>query len=161
MKQFITFLRKEFAHVLRDRKTLLILFGMPIMQILIFGFALTNEVKNAKIVIVDKAKDIATQKIIDRIEASRYFEIEETMMSANEIEDSFQKGIIKMAIVFPADFYKELLHQHAAQVQIIADASDPNTANTLTNYVSSIVQDYQREIDETNVMPYRIQPQTR
>jgi ABC-2 type transport system permease protein len=161
MKQFATFLKKEFAHVLRDRKTLLILFGMPIMQILIFGFALTNEVKNAKIVIIDNAKDIATQKIIDRIEASRYFEIEETMMSANEIEDSFQKGIIKMAIVFPADFDTELLHQHAAQVQIIADASDPNTANTLTNYVSSIVQDFQREIDETNVMPYRIQPQTR
>lgn len=161
MKQFATFLKKEFAHVLRDRKTLLILFGMPIMQILIFGFALTNEVKNAKIVIVDNAKDIATQKIIHRIEASQYFEIEKSMMSANEIEDSFQKGIIKMAIVFPADFYKELLHQHAAQVQIIADASDPNTANTLTNYVSSIVQDFQREIDETNVMPYRIQAQTR
>jgi ABC-2 type transport system permease protein len=161
MKQFATFLKKEFAHVLRDRKTLLILFGMPIMQILIFGFALTNEVKNAKIVIVDNAKDLATQKIIDRIEASRYFEIEQTMMSANEIEDSFQKGIIKMAIVFPADFHKDLLHQHAAQVQIVADASDPNTANTLTNYVSSIVQDFQREIHEMNVLPYRIQPQTR
>ena len=161
MKQFATFLKKEFAHVLRDRKTLLILFGMPVMQILIFGFALTNEVKNARIVVVDNAKDIATQNIITRIEASRYFEIERAMMSAKEIEDAFQEGIIKMAIVFPADFNKELLHHHAGQVQIIADASDPNSANTLTNYVSSIIQDYQREFDETNLTPYRIVPQTR
>ena len=161
MKQFATFLRKEFAHVLRDRKTLLILFGMPIMQILIFGFALTNEVKNAKIVVVDNAKDIATQQIISRIEASRYFEFEEAMMSAQEIERSFQKGIIKMAIVFPADFNKNVLHENTAQVQIIADASDPNTANMLTNYISSIVQDFQRDINYTNVTPYRIQPETR
>lgn len=161
MKQFATFLRKEFAHVLRDRKTLLILFGMPIMQILIFGFALTNEVKNAKIVVVDNAKDIATQQIISRIEASRYFEFEEAMMSAQEIERSFQKGIIKMAIVFPTDFNKNLLHENTAQVQIIADASDPNTANMLTNYISSIVQDFQRDINYTNVTPYRIQPETR
>lgn len=161
MTQFATFLKKEFAHVLRDRKTLLILFGMPIMQILIFGFALTNEVKNAKIVIVDNAKDIATQKIITRIEASRYFEIERAMMSANQIEDAFQKGVIKLAVVFPADFNQTLVHQHTAQVQIIADASDPNTANTLTNYVSSIVQDFQKDIDASNVTPYRIIPEMR
>jgi ABC-2 type transport system permease protein len=161
MKQFATFLSKEFAHVLRDRKTLLILFGMPIMQILIFGFALTNEVKNAKIIVVDNAKDIASQQIISRIQASRYFEIEDAMMSAQEIEKSFQKGIIKIAIVFPADFSTNLLHQNAAQVQIIADASDPNTANLLTNYVSSIVQDFQGDIGYTNGTPYHIQPQTR
>lgn len=161
MKQFATFLKKEFAHVLRDRKTLLILFGMPIAQILIFGFALTNEVKNARIVIVDNAKDISTQRIITRIEASRYFEIQRAMLSAKEIESAFQQGNIKMAIVFPADFHQQLLHQHAAQVQIIADASDPNTANTLTNYASAIIQDYQRETDETTVTPYQIFTETR
>lgn len=161
MKQFITFLRKEFAHVLRDRKTLLILFGMPIMQILIFGFALTNEVKNSKIVIVDNSKDISSQKIISKIEASRYFEIENTMMSAAQIEEAFQKGVIKMALVFPANLDYDIMHQRKAQIQVIADASDPNTANTLTNYVSSIVQDYQNELDKTSTQPYRIEPQTR
>ena len=147
--------------MLRDRKTLLILFGMPIMQILIFGFALTNEVKNAKIVIVDNAKDIASQNIIAKIEASRYFEIEEAMMNAKQIKAAFQKGIIKIAVVFPAGFAQDLAHQSRAQIQVIADASDPNTANTLTNYVSSIVQDYQNSIDKINVVSYRIEPQTR
>jgi ABC-2 type transport system permease protein len=161
MKQFITFLRKEFAHVLRDRKTLLILFGMPIMQILIFGFALTNEVKNSKIVIVDNAKDIASQKIISKIDASRYFELEESIMNAQQIEDAFRKGVIKMAVIFPADLNNDLMHQRKAQIQVIADASDPNTANTLTNYVSSIIQDYQNDLDKTSIQPYRIEPQTR
>ncbi|HZI25863.1 MAG TPA: ABC transporter permease [Chryseolinea sp.] len=161
MKQFITFLKKEFAHVLRDRKTLLILFGMPIMQIMIFGFALTNEVKNSKIVIVDNSKDISSQKIISKIEASKYFEIENAMMSATQIEEAFQKGVIKMAVVFPANMHYGITHEQKAQIQVIADASDPNTANTLTNYMSSIVQDYQNELDRTSSPPYRIEPQTR
>lgn len=161
MKQFIVFLKKEFAHVLRDRKTLLILFGMPIMQILIFGFALTNEVKNSKIVIVDNAKDVASQKIISRIEASRYFDIEKSVMSANQIEAAFQEGIIKMAVVFPPGFNHDLLHQNKAQIQVIADASDPNTANTLTNYISAVIQDYQKDLDRTISTPYQIVSETR
>jgi ABC-2 type transport system permease protein len=161
MKQFTTFLRKEFAHVLRDRKTLLILFGMPIAQILIFGFALTNEVKNSRIVIVDYSNDVATQQIISKIEASRYFEIESAMINATEIEDHFRRGTIRLAVVFPANFNTDLLHQNKAQIQVIADASDPNTATTLTNYISAIIQDYQSDLDKASSQPYRIEPQTR
>lgn len=161
MHQFITFLKKEFAHVLRDRKTLLILFGMPIMQILIFGFALTNEVKNSKIVVVDYAQDASSQELISKIEASRYFEIQKSMMNAHAIESAFKEGNIKMAVIFPAGFNHDLYHQNKAQVQIIADASDPNTANTLTNYVSNVIQDYQNDLEKTATIPYRITPQMR
>jgi ABC-2 type transport system permease protein len=161
MKQFLTFVRKEFYHVLRDRKTLLILFGMPIMQILIFGFALTNEVKNARIVLVDYARDPASQQIIAKIEASRYFEIDKSLASHHQIEQAFQEGVIKMAVVFPVNFNQELLRRQQARIQIITDASDPNTANQLANYVSAIIQDYQGEMDRTGTVPYRIIPQTR
>jgi ABC-2 type transport system permease protein len=161
MKQFITFVKKEFAHVLRDRKTLFILFGMPIMQILIFGFALTNEVKNSKLIIVDQAKDNASQALITKIEASRYFEIEKALMSADEINDSFKKGKIKIALIFPANFNETLLHENKAQVQVIADATDPNTANMLTNYVSSIIQDYQKQLMVAQNIPYQIIPEVR
>lgn len=78
--------------MLRDRKTLLILFGLPVVQILIFGFALTNEVKNSKILLVDQARDIASQNIITKIEASRYFEIQESTLSLSRIEDFFREG---------------------------------------------------------------------
>jgi drug efflux transport system permease protein len=161
MKQFINFVKKEFAHVRRDKKTLLILFGMPVVQILIFGFALTNEVKNSKIVVLDQAKDPASQQIINRIAASRYFEIEKTIMDPGQLEAAFRTGKIRMVIVFPAGFNEALLHQHKAQVQVLADASDPNTASTLSNYVSAIIQDYQASQDQTSKVPYRIIPEVR
>jgi ABC-2 type transport system permease protein len=161
MKQFINFVKKEFAHVWRDKKTLLILFGMPVVQILIFGFALTNEVKNANILVLDQAKDQASQQIIAKIAASRYFDIESTVMNSKQIETAFKKGKIKMAVVFPSGFNGALLHQRKAQIQILTDASDPNTANMLSNYVASIVQDYQNSLDQTSVIPYRIVPEIR
>jgi ABC-2 type transport system permease protein len=161
MKQFILFVRKEFLHVLRDRKTLLILFGMPIMQILIFGFALTNEVKNARIMILDEARDAASRQLIAKIEASRYFEIDRALNSHHQLEKAFQEGKIKMAVVFPAKFHHQLLHQHQARLQLITDASDPNAATQLANYVSAIVQDYGQTLHPDEAQQYRIVPQTR
>ena len=161
MKQFLSFVRKEFYHVFRDSKTLLMLFGLPIVQIVLFGFALTNEIKNSKIVICDYAKDEATQQIISKIEASRNFEIPKTLISHKQIEEAFKEGNIKLAIIFPANFNKDLLHLNKAQVQIIADASDPNTANTLTNYATNIIMDYQQELMKNNAMPFRIVPELR
>ncbi|AYB33422.1 ABC transporter permease [Chryseolinea soli] len=161
MKQFLTFVRKEFAHVLRDRKTLLILFGMPVVQILIFGFALTSEVKNSRVLIVDNANDVASRQLLTKIEASQYFEVDRSVMSPLQMEAAFREGEIKMAIVFPANFNEDLLHQNQAHVQIVTDASDPNTATSLTNYVSSIIQDYQASLNQTLSVPLRILPETR
>lgn len=161
MKQFIAFVKKEFLHVFRDSKTLLMLFGLPIAQIILFGFALSNEIKDSKIVICDYAKDIATQQIITKIAASNNFEIEEARIGHGEIEAAFRKGKIKMAIIFPENFNKNLYHSNQAQIQIIADASDPNTATTLTSYVTSIVRDYQQEISGGQQIPYQIIPEIR
>ncbi|WP_075351964.1 ABC transporter permease [Algoriphagus marinus] len=161
MKQFFTFVRKEFYHVFRDPKTLLLLFGMPIAQIILFGFALTNEVKNSKIVIADYAKDVASERIIEKIEATKSFEIEQILLSTKEIEETFKKGKVKLAIVFPATFNSDLSHQNKTQVQIIADASDPNTATTLTNYAQSIIMSYQREVQAMNRAPLQINTEIR
>ncbi len=161
MKQFLIFIKKEFAHVLRDRKTLLILFGMPVVQILIFGFALTNEVKNARIVIMDQANDVASRRIITKIQASKYFDVGGTISTHQQIESAFKRGDIRLAVIFPANFNNDLLHQNQAHIQIIADASDPNYATTLTNYVSAIIQDYTNELNQTNNIPYRINPEIR
>src|SRR5690606_27256181 len=98
-------------------------------------------IKNSKIVICDYAKDEATRQIINKIEASQNFDIQKTLFSHRQIEKAFKAGNIKLAIIFPANFNNELSHLHQAQVQIIADASDPNTANTLTNYATAIIMD--------------------
>jgi len=161
MKQFLSFVRKEFYHVFRDRKTLLLLFGLPIVQIVLFGFALTNEIKNSKIVICDYSKDISTRAIINKLEASNSFEIERANLSNAEIEKAFKKGTIKLVVVFPADFNNDLNHLNKAQVQIIADATDPNTATTLTMYASNIIAGYQREIMDGQDILYQIDTEIR
>jgi ABC-2 type transport system permease protein len=144
MNQFMVFVRKEFYHVFRDRRTLLILFGLPIMQILLFGYALTMEIKNARIVVMDEAKDVQSEQLIAKIAASKYFSLSSEVHSRNELEAAFRKGDIKCAVVFPPGFADDLQHTGTAQVQIIADASDPNTAKTLTNYLTAIITDYQQ-----------------
>ena len=101
MKQFTIFVKKEFYHVFRDPKTLLLLFSMPIAQIFLFGFALTNEIKNSQIVISDYSNDIATTSIIQKFKASKTFAVQQKNLSHFEIEEAFKSGKVKLAIVFP------------------------------------------------------------
>ena len=104
MKQFLAFVKKEFYHIFRDKRTMFILLGMPIMQIIIFGFALTNEVKDSRIAILDNAKDQSSTDLINEIEASQYFNIEEYLHTYSDVEKTFKRGTIKMVVVFPAPF---------------------------------------------------------
>ncbi len=161
MKQLITFIQKEFHHILRDTRSMLVLIGLPIVQLLIFGFAITTEVRNANIAILDNSKDEATQSIITKIESSQYFDIDRTITSNEQIEKAFKSGKIKLAIVFQQNFQNELSHSNKAQLQIIADATDPNQATTLANYLSSIVRDYQNELNQQNKLPYTINTEMR
>jgi len=156
MKQFFSFVKKEFHHILRDRQTFFILLGMPLAQIIIFGFALTNEVKNTNFVVLDGANDAASQQLIAEISASRYFSFNKNVYSYKDIENIFQRDEAKVAIVFPPSFASDLQHFNKAQVQIIADAADPNTATTLTNYLSAIIRDYQMRLTQNTELPYTI-----
>ena len=133
-----------------------ILLGMPIVQIIIFGFALTNEVKNSGIAVFDQSKDAATTSLIAEIEASRYFDIKQNLFSYSEIDKIFKEGKIRLAIVLPPHFNEDLQHFNKAQVQLIADASDPNVASTLTNYASAIIMDFQQRITGDRKLPYTI-----
>lgn len=143
MKQLAVFVRKEFKHVFRDQKTLLLLFGLPIVQIVLFGFALTNEIKDTRVLVIDHSKDEVTQAIIEKFRNNDSFLIQESALNINELEEAFFRGDVKLALVFPIRFAKDLLHQRKASVQLIADATDPNTATTLSNYANTILRDYQ------------------
>ena len=161
MKQFGSFVQKEFYHIFRDRRTLLILLGMPIVQIILFGFALTNEVKNARFAVLDAANDVATKNLVAQIDASRYFDFGESLHSYQDIEALFKKGTTKLVLVFPSTFNTDLQHFNKAQVQLIADASDPNTATTLTGYAAAVIKDYQQRITNEKKLPYTIATQTK
>ncbi len=161
MKQFLSFVKKEFFHILRDKRTMFILLGMPVVQIIIFGFALTNEVKNAKIAVLDASKDAATASLTGELNASRYFDVQENISTYRDIESAFRKGTIKLAVVIPQHFGDDLEHFNKAEVQLIADASDPNVASTLINYASAIIMDYQKRVTEDRKLPYTINTQMR
>ena len=161
MRQLSTFIRKEFIHVFHDRKTLLMLFGLPIAQIILFGFALSLEMQNAKIAIVDYAHDADSQAIIQKVSASNYFELAQNVKSESELEAVFRKGKIKAALVFPANFSSDLNRIGGSQIQIIADATDINTANTISSYLTHIINDYRLAQNPNAKIPLQIRPEIR
>ena len=161
MKRFIGFIQKEFYHILRDKRSLFILFGMPIVQVLLFGFAITNEINNVDIAILDHAKDATSKEIIDKIAASKYFSIKQFIDHEAAIEPAFKKGQIKAVLNFEEDFSKKLITGNKATIQIITDATDPNTANTISNYVASILLNYQQDLNKGAPLSYQIIPKTR
>jgi ABC-2 type transport system permease protein len=134
------------------------LFGLPIAQIVLFGFALSNEVKGSKIVITDYSKDAVTTRIIGKITASQYFTVEQSLQNADQLQAAFRKGTIKMAVVFPANFAEDLARTGKASVEIIADASDPNEGTTVANYMTQIINDYNLELDSIAGQPLQIVP---
>jgi ABC-2 type transport system permease protein len=143
MNRFTAFVQKEFRHILRDRRTLLILFGMPVALVLLFGFVLTNEIKNAAVAVLDPSKDQESIELTNKLLSSGYFKLERYIDAASDLEQVFREGKVKIAVVFPPNFAQSLDHNGNTQIQLIGDASDPNTATTLINYASAIVQDYQ------------------
>jgi ABC-2 type transport system permease protein len=148
MKRLSAFVRKEFYHIIRDYRTLMILFGMPIAQVLLFGFAITTEIRDAKIAILDKSRDEMTTQITEKILSSEYFVLSHQLVTDQEIEEVFRDGQTKIVLVFENSFSENYATHGTAQVQLIADASDPNTANTLVNYLQAIINDYNITLSE-------------
>ncbi len=151
MKQFLSFVHKEFHHILRDGRTMLILLGMPVVQILLFGFAINMEVQHIRTAIFDPAQDAATRDITGRLAANPYFHVVGHVYSPDEINTLLKQGKIDVAIVYEQNFNENLVHAKKAQLQIIADASNPNTGSIVADYVTAIVGGYHPHI------PYRIE----
>lgn len=139
MKKFIGFVIKETKHILRDKRTMLILFGMPTVLMIIFGFAITNDVKNVRTVVVTSSTDHLTQQAIDRLAASEYFNIVKTVDTPQDAELMIRNQKADIAIVFAKDFAKKINNrqyhsQSGSLFQLIVDGSDPNMAQQWTSY---------------------------
>ena len=161
MNRFTGFVKKEFLHIIRDVRSMLILFGIPVVQILLFGYVLSNEIRNANIAILDHSRDEVTTQITQKLIASGYFRLKETLDSPHQIEPLLQSGKVRQVIIFEPDFGKNLVRENKAHVQIIADASDPNTANLLVSYSRAIISDYFLESGETTSLPLQIDQEVR
>jgi len=145
MKRFLGFVKKEFLHIFRDFRTLIILFGIPTAQILIFGFVVSTDIKDAPVAFLDFSKDELTEKISDKMCSSGFFRRVDNLQSYDEIDKVFKKGKVKAVIVFGQNFGGDLISRGKSTISIIADGSEPNTATLITNYITAIVTDFNRE----------------
>ena len=146
MKQFISFVIKEARHILRDKRTMLILFGMPVVLMLLFGFAITTDVKNVRTVVVTASMDHLTHQAVERLSASEYFNIVATVGTPREAEQMIRRQKADLAIVFGNNFASALNSLTAGGkvrkgggVQMMVDGADPNMAQQWTDYAQSIL----------------------
>lgn len=137
------------------------MFGLPLVQILLFGYALTSEVRNAEIVVIGGAGDDQTRQITAQLKAAVYFRVQERQLSPTEIEDAFRQGTIKAAIIFPSGFSTDLIKAGKAPLQILTDGSEPNVSKTIIQYISAILQDYQEVHQRQAAVPLTIVPELR
>ena len=131
--------------MLRDYRTVIIIFGIPVVQLLLFGHVITTEIKNASIGILDQSKDEMSLKLTNKLLSSGYFSLERELLSATEIEPLFKKGKIREVIVFGKDFGENLVKTGKADIQLLTDASDPNMAGIIENYTKAIIFDFLKE----------------
>lgn len=134
MKQFISFIIKETRHILRDKRTMLILFGMPVVMMLLFGFAISTDVKNVRTVVVLSSVDHETQKKVEALGASEYFNILYKVNTPADAEQLIRRQKADIAIVFGQDFAS----RHSG-IQLITDGADPNMAQMYSNYAMQIL----------------------
>ncbi|MCK9612574.1 MAG: ABC transporter permease [Bacteroidales bacterium] len=161
MIHFIGFVKKEFHHIFRDKRTLIILFALPVVQMFLFGYIITTEVRNAHIAILDNSKDKTTRKIIDKLNSSDFFIITKYLNNEKEIENCFRKGQAKEVVIFEPGFAQKLLREKTASVHLIADASDANSANLVINYTAGIINDFIRKENASAAIPVQIIPESR
>lgn len=161
MKRFIGFVRKEFFHIIRDPRTLVILFGLPIVEIMLFGYVITNELKDIPVAVLDKSGDVVTVEIQNKIYSSGFFLRGGNIYSEQEIEAAFKKGKIRQVIVFESDFAEKLERDGEAHVQLITDASDANMASMIVSYTTAIIQDYMAFKNRQLQMPMQLNVETR
>ena len=147
MKPFFSFVIKETKHILRDKRTMLMLFGMPIVMMLLFGFAVTNDVRNVRVVIVMSNADNATQQVADRLAASEYFTLTKVVATPAEAEKAIRDQKADMAVVFAQDFASR-----KSNYQLIVDGTDPNMAQQWTTYAKAVIANAESSVVNSKLL---------
>jgi len=146
MKQFLVFVKKEFLHIFRDPRTMIILFLLPGALILLFGFVVSTDLKNATVAFLDVSQDELTQKLTDKICSSGFFKDGGNLQSYGDIDKALRGNRIKAVVIYEDHFAEKLISEGKATVNIITDGSEPNMATMTTNYITAIISDFNNEL---------------
>jgi ABC-2 type transport system permease protein len=145
MKALFGLLRKEVYHILRDRRTLVVIVALPVLQVIIFGYAIRTDVDHVRLAIVDPAPDSVTLAMRARFGAAGVFETVAVVPRIEQLEELFRRGTAQGAVVFEAGFAERLARGLPAGLLIIADATEPNTGSIVAAYANAVVQGYEQE----------------
>ncbi|NLJ00972.1 MAG: ABC transporter permease [Bacteroidales bacterium] len=154
MKQFIAFVNKEFYHLVRDRRSMLIILGIPVVQILLFGFAINTEVKDIRVAMHAPHPDAFSEGVTERFRRNEFFNLREDLHTPREMEMALQKGRLDMAVLF---------HPSEESIQLIVNSADPNRGSIATTYATAIIAGYQLEESGVGMsqIPFAIEVESR
>ncbi|MCD8206416.1 MAG: ABC transporter permease, partial [Bacteroidales bacterium] len=142
---FGAFVIKEFRHILRDWRTLMMILGMPILMILLFGFAISTEIKNVNVGVIIAEDDVFITDLVTKIDQSEYFTVKERYVSEQAADRAIKRNEVDAVLSFGPEFGRKVQIGDMAAISIITDASNPNNASTESMYLSGIISDYLME----------------
>ncbi|MEN8229099.1 MAG: ABC transporter permease [Bacteroidota bacterium] len=161
MRRFFGFVKKEFQHIFRDVRTLVILFGLPVVMIVLFGYVVTNEIRDVKVGIWDRSRDVVSTQAIQKIFSSGYFVPAGYVDHEEEIETMFRNGSAKVVVVFEENFEKKLLREKKAAIRLITDASDANSAQLAQTYLQGVLMGYFHSLNQDVPIPWAVDIKSR
>ncbi|MBU0573529.1 MAG: ABC transporter permease [Candidatus Margulisiibacteriota bacterium] len=133
---------KEFTHLLRDKRQLALIIGLPVFLLIIFGYAVSFDVKDIKTAVFDQDKSAESRELITRFTNSGYFTLTDYLSSNDNFEKLLDGGQALVILNIPPNFSKDVINSRPADIQILVDGSDPNIANSALSYISSITESY-------------------
>ena len=146
LRRLVAMARKEFIHVLRDPRALGIAIVLPMIMLMIFGYALTLDLDRVPLAIWDQSRTPQSRELVGRFEGSRYFSVVTRPSNYREVEEAIDHGRVMLALVVPVDFGGRVASERQAQVQVLADGSDANTTTLAMAYAEAIVRTYSQEL---------------
>lgn len=146
LRTFISFVRKEFSHILRDTRTLMVLLVMPVVMILLFGFALSTELKSVKVAVYAPSMDVITERIVTQVDASPYFTVSHYIKERSGFERVMLSNKAQVIIAFEENFYHRVVHDGQGVIQILVDGTDMNIGQMATFYLNSIIAFCRQEL---------------
>ncbi len=148
-------IRKEFTHLIRDVRTLMLISLLPLMELVIYGYAINTDVKHMSTVLFDEDHSAMSRRLVDAFEQSNYFDIRHVVQSPTDMRLALDRGWAKVALHIPPEFSKQALAGQQAKVQMIIDGTDSNPANTAMNTSQAIANNF---IQQEGLVPVQVTP---
>lgn len=155
---FLSIVGKEFRHIMRDPQTLAIIIAMPVLMLLLYGYAITLEMRQITIALVDHSRSPESRALLERIHASDFFEVTAVDVQETQFEKLFQERRAHCILVVPHDFARSLVRSTETAVQLLIDASDPNAANYIKKYLMQIAAGYNAARNPSLTTPLSLEP---